>query len=794
MDKSIPLESLFLRELSRHLFHWIKFQEDNKEGIDLIKEIAKGLITLSTTLASVPFVDKIINIGLDQAFTYKEKSVEEQVKMISNKLQRLKTPIFIFVDDVERCMPSEVEAILKLTRGVGSFTNIIYVMGFNKEILAEAISGNDPYKGYHFLEKIFDWEEKISLQPALAISKEWVNEGNLFIYNKYALPQLVELETSYRECLKIVEEVKKYADPIPRIDLLLLETIRIKRPDIFALLEKYKGQIVGSTTEGSLEWFKEAPSTVKMALSYLFPSLSDSSIEKIESHIPESSLRPKYLNTPIIFDLYQARATVNKEQIENSWVLREMLTFKQSQISNNQIETTINWFSTVEETKKQELIRKSILLNPEESSPEAVYTEILCPITKKLTEVYASLLEQPSEFQKSWENIEIFLDGIIKVFFYAETRSSERLESEKKKLLNLMRAQDPSELLLLEKMILQNSFTPSHHRAMRPGYQWFSPFKTLCSPYDDAVQFTEWATLYSRVTETKESKSIKLRSPKTTIEETDIEKLVLDQINILFNDLFQVKKQATLRFVLDGKPEVTEEIVIEETELTKISLAIKNRVQSFGKKHGTDQKHSTLSLAIKSLASGKTLYSYSENNYSELTLESLADDFQGWLLNYYNLFAFYKRKPFVVPSPRPSIKNGLEWPSLEFLINNSSNFSKVTLIPQFALYPKDGWGDLITSWRTAILALQSAPKDSILFSMIDIRTLPEITDLLSSTYNFRDGNHLYDAQEFWEDLKKEQESLKKNPAAYQTFNYLLFSEDDRLEDLIEMFKIQEREF
>lgn len=76
--------------------------------------------------------------------------------LISNLLVEENKHIVVFIDDIDRLFPTEIQTFFKLTRLLADFKNVIYVMGFDPKVVSHALGQlyNSIELGRDYLEKM----------------------------------------------------------------------------------------------------------------------------------------------------------------------------------------------------------------------------------------------------------------------------------------------------------------------------------------------------------------------------------------------------------------------------------------------------------------------------------------------------------------------------------------------------------------------------------------------------------------------------------------------------------------
>ena len=73
---------------------------------------------------------------------------------ISQKLVKTRMKYIVFIDDVDRLNNREIRLLIQLIKAVCDFPNVVYVLSFDRDIVASALKDEQNVDGYAYLEKI----------------------------------------------------------------------------------------------------------------------------------------------------------------------------------------------------------------------------------------------------------------------------------------------------------------------------------------------------------------------------------------------------------------------------------------------------------------------------------------------------------------------------------------------------------------------------------------------------------------------------------------------------------------
>lgn len=81
-----------------------------------------------------------------------------EYQQINEMLATTRRKIVITIDDLDRLYPSEIMEALKLIRNTANFSNVFYLVGYDKEYMQDAIESLNKSSSQNYLDKIFQLE------------------------------------------------------------------------------------------------------------------------------------------------------------------------------------------------------------------------------------------------------------------------------------------------------------------------------------------------------------------------------------------------------------------------------------------------------------------------------------------------------------------------------------------------------------------------------------------------------------------------------------------------------------
>lgn len=202
-----------------------------------------GGVTFAAAKVAQPVLKQISN------FFNKEKTLEDQKKIIDEALNALAVHVIVYVDDIDRLNNHEIRQLFKLIKLTANFQRLRYVLVFDEDIVARAI-GEDygqgtPEEGKAYLEKIIQLPIRIP-EPdprdhysfTRALIDEWLKSNGIAVRNedlpifekcfKKLHESFVETPRDSKRLLNaIIFSEKCLSKEVNVLDLILLETIRL---------------------------------------------------------------------------------------------------------------------------------------------------------------------------------------------------------------------------------------------------------------------------------------------------------------------------------------------------------------------------------------------------------------------------------------------------------------------------------------------------------------------------------------------------------------------------------------
>lgn len=199
-----------------------------------------------------------------------EQSKEEETTDLAALKDRIKVDLkelghrfIVTVDDVDRLEPAEVIEVLRLVRSVADFPNVVYILCYDVDRLAEAIeNGADIEEGERFLEKIVQLTVMVP-KPEPFELRQWFADdlaplvGTLSDEAEERLKMVIDQEggnqlRTPRSVVRTLDSIRFFwpamrAEQIDVADLVWLQLVKDGAPALYRWAETYVASVAATS-------------------------------------------------------------------------------------------------------------------------------------------------------------------------------------------------------------------------------------------------------------------------------------------------------------------------------------------------------------------------------------------------------------------------------------------------------------------------------------------------------------------------------------------------------------------
>lgn len=384
------LQNIFLKEL------YLKFTANTSK----LKQASKKLAEFLTHLNWLKYVHTGTGEVVKEAKEFlegvtKEKDLSELKEDVDDLLIESKTKLYITIDDIDRLTPTEITDIFQLVKLNGNFANTIFILAYDNEIVKNALEKQFGGNGKKYIEKIVQIDyslPNVSKENIIRIFLESLDQ--LFIThevkqivesNKEKLKSgpIIKLFSSIRDIYRFNNSIKLRISSIYKdlniVDLFLLESLRIFRPEAYNFIYSSKYKLTSNDIEGNISSNNQGKLETKEE--YVDKSAFDSETKLVikvlfdigKSYFTDFTtaddlIRDKRIANPSYFDRYfnlQLSESDIEESIFNTFLNDSDLVIKVNTLTNiynqGKLFQFLNWVEIKSKFTETEVIESITL-------------------------------------------------------------------------------------------------------------------------------------------------------------------------------------------------------------------------------------------------------------------------------------------------------------------------------------------------------------------------------------------------------------------------------------------------
>ena len=230
-----------------------------------------GIILFTAATACgifAPVAEKIVKF-LKWKAAKPKKSLEECREELRKELETLENPILVVIDDIDRLTEDETRLMVQLVKANANFPNVIYLLLFQKEVVAAALDSATGEKGNEFLRKIIQVELELPAPPDHMLRKMLLDALDQ-VHKRAKSRWASQTRERWRELfedavwpyMKTPRDIKRFLSvfdfyfeghvirgelDVNFTDLILIETLRMFDPAAYAVVSRgFQSRITAS--------------------------------------------------------------------------------------------------------------------------------------------------------------------------------------------------------------------------------------------------------------------------------------------------------------------------------------------------------------------------------------------------------------------------------------------------------------------------------------------------------------------------------------------------------------------
>jgi predicted KAP-like P-loop ATPase len=264
------------------------------------KSIRERIADFGNVISEIPLPYTQAGKAVATLFDDKEKEPTEIKEEVEDTLSQQQRRIVITIDDIDRLAAEDIRQLFRLLKAIPNFTNVVYLLVFNQEVVNKALTEAHDIPEPGYLEKIIQVAfelpppDKTSLRRLFFEKLEGVfvnTPEHLFDRNRWSDVYFQGIDhfiTNLHNIVSLINTLTVTYPPVKgqvnAVDFIALESLRVFCPMVYEIIRKNQDAFLGKITSPLEEikefhnfWIARLQSQdkqpVKQLLMYLFPYL-----------------------------------------------------------------------------------------------------------------------------------------------------------------------------------------------------------------------------------------------------------------------------------------------------------------------------------------------------------------------------------------------------------------------------------------------------------------------------------------------------------------------------------------
>lgn len=282
--------------------------EEESEFNKKLKKYLSDFTDVVSKLPSIPGVTSLAWLKVGKFFAdsvLKQPSIFDYKEKIDNLLIKRSKKILVVIDDIDRLSPDEIRDLFRAIKATANFSNVVYLLAFDTNVVVEALEQDFVASGQQYLEKIVQvpfeipCPDQIALRQLLFKKLEQIISGtpnHLFdqmYWSNIYFDGIAKFINTPREIVRLINVLRAtypaVEGEVNSVDFIAMETLRVFRPEVYQTIRDNENFFAGlsfeSSRSDSLEyyrhmferWIEQSPESereaVRRLLVRIFPKL-----------------------------------------------------------------------------------------------------------------------------------------------------------------------------------------------------------------------------------------------------------------------------------------------------------------------------------------------------------------------------------------------------------------------------------------------------------------------------------------------------------------------------------------
>ncbi|MGZ4993186.1 MAG: KAP family P-loop NTPase fold protein, partial [Methylobacter sp.] len=231
---------------------------------DLLADYSGSIGKAIAYSTGIPWLDKVATVL--RVLKRKPKDVPALKSEIAKALKEANHRYFIVIDDIDRLTPSEIREVFKVVKALADFPNVVYMLSFERQVVADALSNLLQLDGEAYLEKIVQIPFVLPTVDRLRLQNKLFSDLNLLLdgadltlfdqtyWGNVFMDGMAPLINKPRDVVRYVNALSvtypAMRNEVNITDFFALEFLRVNLPKLYDTIRENPDRFTGYSSKG----------------------------------------------------------------------------------------------------------------------------------------------------------------------------------------------------------------------------------------------------------------------------------------------------------------------------------------------------------------------------------------------------------------------------------------------------------------------------------------------------------------------------------------------------------------
>jgi predicted KAP-like P-loop ATPase len=232
---------------------------------DLMAEYSGALGKAVSVSTGIPWIDVPVGFLL-KCLKRKPQDVPKLKAEIASALDKNNQRFIVVVDDIDRLSPAEIREVFKVVKALADFPNVVYLLSFDRDVVARALTNAMQVDGESYLEKIVQVPYVLPAVDGLLLRNKLFKDldrllegadATLFdstYWGNVFMEGMAPMLTKPRDIVRFVNMLSvtfpALRDEVNIADFFALEFLRLKLPKLYDTIRENRDRFSGYAQRG----------------------------------------------------------------------------------------------------------------------------------------------------------------------------------------------------------------------------------------------------------------------------------------------------------------------------------------------------------------------------------------------------------------------------------------------------------------------------------------------------------------------------------------------------------------